>query len=113
MNITKKHQVNPSKEPGFDIQNCFSEDVLKSHGYIKDTDYYFDSYGHFNIHEDMLKDKTRTLSYKTAIMKNKHLFAGKNVLDVGCGTGILSIFAAWAGAKHVYAVENANISVYA
>lgn len=61
----------------------------------------------------MLKDKTRTLAYKNAIMKNKHLFEGKIVLDVGCGTGILSIFAAWAGAQHVYGVENANIAYYA
>ena len=36
-------------------------------------DYYFDSYAHFGIHEEMLKDgKTKT--YMNAIIQNKHLF---------------------------------------
>jgi len=76
-----------------------------------ELDYYFDSYSHFNIHEDMLKDVARTKTYMNAILKNKHLFEDKIVLDVGCGTGILSIFAAKAGAKHVFGVDNANIAV--
>lgn len=57
----------------------------------------------------MLKDRVRTLSYRNAIMKNKKLFKDKIVLDVGCGTGILSMFAAQAGAKHVYAVDMSSI----
>eukprot|EP00834_Sanchytrium_tribonematis_P007275 NODE_636_length_5161_cov_0.504544.p2 type:complete len:366 gc:universal NODE_636_length_5161_cov_0.504544:2446-3543(+) len=72
-------------------------------------DYYFDSYSHFGIHEEMLKDEVRTNSYRKAIMFNKHLFQNKVVLDVGCGTGILSMFASKAGARKVYAVDNANI----
>ena len=64
-------------------------------------DYYFDSYAHFGIHEEMLKDEVRTLTYRNSMWHNKHLFKDKIVLDVGCGTGILSMFAAKAGAKMV------------
>ncbi|KAG0237976.1 type I protein arginine N-methyltransferase Rmt1 [Actinomortierella wolfii] len=72
-------------------------------------DYYFDSYAHFGIHEEMLKDEVRTLSYRASIYQNRHLFKDKVVLDVGCGTGILSMFAAKAGAKMVIGVDMSNI----
>jgi len=71
------------------------------HEEMTSKDYYFDSYAHFGIHEEMLKDEVRTLTYRNSMWHNKHLFKGKIVLDVGCGTGILSMFAAKAGAKHV------------
>jgi protein arginine N-methyltransferase 1 len=74
------------------------------------VDYYFDSYSHFGIHEEMLKDQVRTRAYMNAIENNKHLFKDKIVLDIGCGTGILSMFAARAGAKKVYAVECSAIA---
>jgi hypothetical protein len=38
-----------------------SEETLTS------ADYYFDSYSHFGIHEEMLKDEVRTKSYQNAI----------------------------------------------
>ncbi|KAJ3749438.1 S-adenosyl-L-methionine-dependent methyltransferase [Lentinula detonsa] len=72
-------------------------------------DYYADSYAHFGIHEEMLKDSIRTGSYRNAILHNTHLFKGKTVLDVGCGTGILSMFAAKAGASHVVGIDMSNI----
>lgn len=40
-------------------------------------DYYFDSYAHFGIHEEMLKDEVRTLTYRNAMYHNRHLFKGK------------------------------------
>ena len=79
----------------------------------KKHDYYYGSYSSYHIHEEMLKDSVRTRAYQRAIEDNPHDFEGKVVLDIGCGTGILSIFAARAGAKHVYAIENAEIALFA
>ena len=72
-------------------------------------DYYFDSYGHYAIHEEMLKDEVRTSTYMKSIEWNQHLFRDKVVMDVGCGTGILSMFAAKAGAKCVIAIDCSSI----
>lgn len=74
-------------------------------GRPKKLDYYFDSYSHYGIHEEMLKDEVRTLSYRNAILRNRRLFEGRVVLDVGCGTGILCMFAAQAGARLVIGVD--------
>ena len=49
----------------------------------------------------MLTDRPRQEAYREAILSNASLFAGKTVLDVGAGTGILSIFCAQAGAAKV------------
>ena len=57
----------------------------------------------------MLKDTVRTDSYRDFIYDNKDLFREKVVLDVGCGTGILSMFCARAGASRVFAVDNSDI----
>jgi len=43
-------------------------------------------------------------------MTNPNLFRDAIVLDVGCGTGILSLFAAKSGAKRVIAVDASDIA---
>ncbi|KAI8051510.1 S-adenosyl-L-methionine-dependent methyltransferase [Syncephalis plumigaleata] len=73
------------------------------------SDGYFNSYAHIEIHDQMLKDRIRTEAYRDFIYENKPIFKDKIVLDVGCGTGILSMFAARAGAAQVYAVDNSDI----
>lgn len=57
----------------------------------------------------MLKDTVRTDAYRDFIYDHKQLFVDKVVLDVGCGTGILSLFCAKAGAARVIAVDNSAI----
>ncbi|KAG8657002.1 hypothetical protein MANES_03G030932v8 [Manihot esculenta] len=58
----------------------------------------------------MLKDVVTTKTYQNVIYQNKFLFKNKIVLDVGAGTGILSLFCAKAGAAHVYAVECSDMA---
>lgn len=43
-----------------------------------------------DIHEIMLKDTVRTVSYARFLLSNPQVFRGAVVMDVGCGTGILS-----------------------
>ncbi|KVH97417.1 probable protein arginine N-methyltransferase 6 isoform X3 [Cynara cardunculus var. scolymus] len=74
---------------------------------------YFQSYSHVGIHEEMIKDRVRTETYRTAILQHQRHIEGKVVVDVGCGTGILSIFCAQAGAKRVYAVDASEIALQA
>lgn len=38
----------------------------------------------------MLKDTVRTVSYARFLLSNPQVFKGAVVMDVGCGTGILS-----------------------
>jgi len=66
-----------------------------------------------DIHAIMIQDKVRTSTYAHFILTNPHIFRDKVVLDVGCGSGILSLFAARSGAKRVIAVDASKIAVKA
>ena len=100
-----------------------------------DDSHYFESYAYNEIHEIMLKgkpyafpvpqvyfragltvaligglDRVRTNAYRDFILGNPSIFKDAVVLDVGCGTGVLSMFAARSGAKKVYAVDASAIA---
>jgi len=77
------------------------------------ADYYTDCYNRFAMHREMLGDRVRTETYLRAMERNKHLFQGKIVLDVGCGTGVLAMFAARAGAARVIGVDMSTIALHA
>lgn len=74
---------------------------------------YFQFYGYLSQQQNMMQDYIRTSTYQRVIHSNISDFAGKIVLDVGAGSGILSFFAAEAGAKKVYAVEASNMAEHA
>lgn len=73
---------------------------------VQDVSLHTKGFASIFSHHHMLKDSLRVLSYKAAI--EKHV-KGKNVLEIGCGTGILSLFAAKAGAAKVTAIEETTI----
>jgi len=74
---------------------------------------YFAFYGYLAQQQNMMQDYIRTSTYQRAILDNSVDFAGKVVLDVGAGSGILSFFAAQAGARKVYAVEASTMAIHA
>jgi len=76
---------------------------------VEEDHSYFQSYAHYSIHYEMLSDRVRTSSYRDALIKNPDRLRDALVLDIGCGTGILSMFAAQAGAKAVVGVDCSDI----
>lgn len=74
---------------------------------------YFCSYAYLYHQKQMLMDHVRMRAYHSAIMSNKSSFEGKVILDVGTGSGVLSIWAAQAGAAKVYAIEYTDMAKHA
>lgn len=65
-------------------------------------------YYNLSIHKLMLQDQVRCEAFSKAIAET--ITPDCAVLDIGAGTGILSLFAAQAGARIVYAVERTDIA---
>lgn len=58
-------------------------------------------------HFVMVRDTVRVSAYRRAIFRH---CKDKTVVEIGCGSGILSIFAAKAGARRVIAIEESRIA---
>ncbi|XP_008583726.1 PREDICTED: histone-arginine methyltransferase CARM1-like [Galeopterus variegatus] len=70
-------------------------------------------YGCTSQQQNMMQDFVRTATYHRAILQNHIDFRDKVVLDVGCGSAILSFFAVQAGARRIYADEASSVAQYA
>ncbi|GFR50116.1 hypothetical protein Agub_g12266, partial [Astrephomene gubernaculifera] len=88
--------------------NAFDRKICRA-----SSDMYFHYYGMLQHQQNMLQDYARTGAYYQAILGNPEDFRGRVVLDVGAGSGILSLFAAQAGAARVYAVEASGMAAFA
>ncbi|KAM7407590.1 hypothetical protein PAMA_003353 [Pampus argenteus] len=74
---------------------------------------YFGSYGTLKLHLEMLSDKSRTETYRQVVLSNSASLRSKVVMDLGCGTGIISLFCAQlAQPSVVYAVEASSMAEY-
>ncbi|KAL4448328.1 hypothetical protein ABPG75_005547 [Micractinium tetrahymenae] len=103
-----QQQQQQQQGPGSGSGNHFDSKTDKG-----SADLYFHYYGCLQHQQNMLQDYIRTGTYYAAITENPQDFEGKVVMDVGCGSGILSLFAAQAGAKVVYAVEASDMAHHA
>ncbi|KAM8906725.1 protein arginine N-methyltransferase 2 isoform 1-T4 [Lycaon pictus] len=94
----------PANHLGKHLEECDPEDTWQD-------EEYFGSYGTLKLHLEMLADQPRTTKYHHVILQNKESLKDKVILDVGCGTGIISLFCAhYAQPKAVYAVEASEMA---
>ncbi|OII75542.1 arginine N-methyltransferase [Cryptosporidium ubiquitum] len=111
MDLSKKESE--ILKSNFDRKNGDLDHSVKNRINNEDT-LYFSSYSTLDIHREMILDKVRTDAYYNFITdpnNSINLFKDKVVLDVGTGTGILSLFAVQSGAKMVVAVDAAKDTI--
>ncbi|XP_036302228.1 protein arginine N-methyltransferase 2 isoform X2 [Pipistrellus kuhlii] len=94
----------PANHLGKDLEEGDPEDTWQD-------EEYFSSYGTLKLHLEMLTDQPRTTKYHHVILQNRASLKDKVILDVGCGTGIISLFCAhYAQPRAVYAVEASEMA---
>lgn len=95
----------PPKRVAVMVKTLRTAGLLK--GEAPKQDIYKALYSGLDIHRLMVMDHARTQAFRDGIQVAVQ--PGDVVLDVGCGSGVLSMFAVKAGARHVYAVDRADI----
>ncbi|XP_064598544.1 protein arginine N-methyltransferase 2-like isoform X2 [Liolophura sinensis] len=96
---------------GYVPANHFTRRTSKQ--FVWQDDEYFGNYSHLKLHQEMLSDRPRTEAYLQAVQMNEPFLRDKVILDVGCGTGVLSMFCAkYGNCKKVYAVEASDFAHY-
>ncbi|XP_014505447.1 probable histone-arginine methyltransferase 1.3 isoform X2 [Vigna radiata var. radiata] len=108
-----KKEINAQGANGRNQSNITSKSKFDEKIESSSAKMYFHYYGQLLHQQNMLQDYVRTGTYHAAVIENRSDFTGRVVVDVGAGSGILSLFAAQAGAKHVYAVEASEMAEYA
>lgn len=85
-------------------ENTFSDDGDDS------GEQYFEGYADLKVHRLMLSDKPRMHFYRTCITDFMRENKNQVVVDVGSGSGLLSCWAALAGAAHVFSIEPSAVA---
>ncbi|XP_068101419.1 protein arginine N-methyltransferase 2 [Hyperolius riggenbachi] len=105
-----EHNGSQGYVPSSHLHRIDDEDDVEEDDPWQDEEYY-GSYKTLRLHLEMLSDSPRTQTYRDVILHNSSALKGKRILDLGCGTGIISFFCAQlAEPEVVYAVEASDIA---
>ncbi|XP_072274575.1 protein arginine N-methyltransferase 2 isoform X2 [Pyxicephalus adspersus] len=105
-----EHNGNCGYVPASHLHRVSDEEDTEDDDPWQDEEYY-GSYKTLKLHLEMLSDQPRTQTYRNVILQNSAALKGKRILDLGCGTGIISFFCAqMAQPEVVYAVEASDIA---
>lgn len=86
---------------------------LRSVDSMTSADFRHDYGAHLENMRLRQKDQQHMQFFQSIIEDNRHLFVGRIILVLSCGTGTLALMAARAGAAHVYAIDYSNVTDYA